>query len=343
MKNSTSKIPEISVIACHHKGDFVFDFVDSVKNTTEYKAQQAEIIIVTSDEALADKGIPNCTVFYNQGMPAEKRNVGARLSKAPILGFFDDDVEIEPDCLTQFIGFLTKSKNAGMVYGKLHNAERTDRFDEAGGFLTSTGFIWSRAGQNDIDEGQFDKIEPILAGKSASCAIRKDVFVKVGGFDEDFGILGEETDLSWRVWLQDYGVWFNPFASGIHYFNTKWKPANEYYTSKRVHYNGCRNYLTMLIKNLGGRHLWIVPIHASVWLIAGSVMIVTGKVRQGLNILSALLSVLLNLRELFGKRIKIQERRVICESDLWPLIYRKAPRGYYSQRFLRYLRIGLHG
>lgn len=317
--------------------------MNSVKNTTEWAGQTAEIIVVTSDDALAEKGISDCIVIYNEGMPAEKRNVGARVARAPILGFFDDDVEIEPDCLTYFINALVSYQEIGMVYGKLHNAEKKNCFDEAGGYLTSTGFIWSRAGQNDLDTGQYDTPEPILAGKSASCAIRKDVFVKVGGFDEDFGILGEETDLSWRVWLSAKEVWFIPRAEGVHYFNTRWKPPGDYYTSKRVHYNGCRNYLTMLIKNLGRGHLWVVPIHGLIWFCAGIAMLFTGKANQGLNLLRGLGCAITDLGRTLRKRKKIQESRKIDERDLWPKIYRQAPRGYYKQRFCRYLSIGLHG
>lgn len=340
MKSFTSEIPEISVITCHHKGDFIYKFVDSVKKSTTVTY---EIIVITSDPVLAEKGIPGCLVYFNEGLPAEKRNVGARLAKSPILGFFDDDVEIHHHCLKCYVWALIGEPVAGMVYGKLHNAEFTNRFDEAGGFLTSTGFIWSRAGQNDIDAGQFDKIEPILSGKSASCAMRKYIFDRVGGFDEDFGILGEETDLAWRVWLAGFQVWFRSDCVGIHYFNTKWKPAKEYYTSERVHYNGCRNYLTMLIKNLGREHLWVVPIHAAIWFFAAIAMVCTGKASQGLNLLRGLGYVLKNLKKILHKRKKIQENRQINESALWPLIFRRAPRGYYSQRFFRYLHIGLHG
>lgn len=339
MKNSTLKIPDISVIACHHLGGFIYKFVESVKKQTGCTYQ---IIVITSDEKLAEKGIDGCLVYFSTAMPAEKRNIGARMAMAPILGFFDDDVEIEPDCLSIFVNGLVSYQEIGMAYGKLYNAERPDRFDEAGGFLTSTGFIWSRAGQNDIDTGQYDTPESILAGKSASCAIRKDIFVRIGGFDEDFGILGEETDLSWRVWLAGYYVWWVPKARGVHYFNTKWKPANEYYTSKRVQYNGCRNYITMLIKNL--ENPWpIVILHGSIWFGAAIAMLTTGKVTQGWNILKGIGYVLKNIKCILKKRKKIQEGRKILESDLWPKIYRKAPRGYYSQRFCRYLRIGLHG
>ena len=329
--------PELSVIVCHHKGGFIYKFVESVKKSVNVTV---EIIVVTSDDELALKGIRGCLVINNYDGPAAKRNMGARLAKAPILAFFDDDVEIDPKCLSQFAAMAPNT----MAYGKLHNAEHQNRFDEAGGFLTSTGFIWSRAGQNDIDNGQYDTREQILAGKSASCAIWADLFNEVDGFDEDFWILGEETDLSWRVWLSGGRVWYFPKALGIHYFNTKWKPANEFYTSKRVHFNGCRNYITMLIKNLEARNLWkILPTHCLIWFSASVVMLFTGKPRQGVNILLGLIYVLKNLGVILSKRKRIQENRVRSDRELWPYIFSRAPRGYYTQRFLRYLKIGLHG
>ena len=327
----------ISCILCHHKGDFIYKAVESIKQSINVTF---EIIVVTSDDDLALKGIPGCYVINCYGGPAEKRNLGARGAKGEYLAFFDDDVEINKDCLENFL----KSGIDGMVFGKLYNMEHRNRFDEAGGFLTSTGFIWSRAGQNDIDSGQYDYTCMILAGKSASCIIEANVFHKVGGFDEDFWILGEETDLAWRVWLYGHDVRFKPNAVGYHAFNTKFKPVNEFYTSKRVHYNGCRNYITMLIKNLEAHNLWkILPIHILIWFTAGCIMCLTGKLKQGLNILRGLAYVLVNLEYLLKKRKDVQEARVKLDSEIWPYIFRKAPKGYYKQRFLRYLGTGLHG
>lgn len=339
MKNS-KHAPEVSVVLCHHKGDFIYKAVDSIKKSI---GLSFEIIVITSDDKLAETGIDGCLVMNGPAMPAAKRNMGIRLAKSRYIAFFDDDVEIDRTCLYNLYRPLCNIE-IGMVYGKLWNMEHRDRFDEAGGFLTSTGFIWSRAGQNDVDTGQFDSAEFILAGKSASCMIRKDVIDKVGDFDEDFGILGEETDLSWRVWLGGYTVVFQPNATGYHAFNTRFKPAKDYYTSSRVHFNGCRNYITMLIKNLEVRNLWkILPVHCLIWFTASLAMLFTGKVRQGVNLLKGLAYVCWNLGPILEKRRKVQSRRVKSDSELWPDIFHRAPRGYYSQRFLRYLSIGLHG
>ena len=276
-------------------------------------------------------------------MPAEKRNIASRVARGKYLAIFDDDVEITPGCIEEMYKFLEANSNAGMVYGKLMKFDEQHRFDEAGGFLTSTGFIWSRAGQNIEDTGQYDTPEKIFAGKSASCMVRTSLWKRLGGMDEDFEILGEESDISWRIWLYGFEVWWVPSSVALHKFNTPLKPANKYYTSTRVNYNGARNYATMLIKNLGACHLWIVPLHMSIWFIVGLALIGTGKIEPGWNIVKGLGSVLRNARKIGRKRREIQEWRKVSEEALWPIISRKNPKGYYSQRLFRYLKIGLHG
>lgn len=339
--SDTLKYPfEISVIVCHHKGDFIYKFVDSVKESI---GVTYEIIVITSDDHLAVTGIPGCKVFNGDQYPAAKRNAGARVSSGKYLAFFDDDVEIDPFCLINYKLFMSVNPLCGMAYGKLYNMEHRNRFDEAGGFLTSTGFIWSRAGQNDIDVGQYDHYETILAGKSASCIIREELFFKVGGFDEEFGILGEETDLSWRVWLSGFRVCFVPESVGYHAFNTSFKPAKDYYTSKRVHFNGCRNYITMLFKNLEMRNLWFLIPHTLIWLMSGVVMLLTLKAKQAGYIFLGLSYPLKNWKMLLEKRRRIQEKRVISDRELFKFIHKNPSAGYYIQRFWKYISNGLHG
>ena len=330
--------PKVSIIVCHHVGDLLYDMLSSIKCSIPF-----EVIVITSDYEVATEGIDGCRVFYCEGLPAEKRNQGARLADGEYLAIFDDDVELLPGCIEEMVALIESNPKIGMVYGKLHKFDEPHRFDEAGGFLTSTGFIWSRAGQNIVDSGQYDKPERIFAGKSASCLVRKYAWHKVGGMDEDFGILGEESDLSWRLWLAGYEVWWCPSSVTLHKFNTPLKPVTKYYTSSRVHFNGCRNYLTMLIKNLGKEHLWIVPIHLLIWFTASVAMIGTGKITQGMNILKGLGSVVGNLLKTLEKRGMIQRRREVEERELWPIIHKKTDFKYYLQRFTRYIKIGVHG
>ena len=331
--------PLISVIVCHHVGDLLYDFIASVLKSRDVKI---EVIIITSDEALALRGIKGCRIIHSTDGPAKKRNIGYSVANGEYLAFFDDDMTVMRETV-KFLLEACDKRGIGMVYGKLYNMEHRKRLDEAGSYLTWSGFLWSRAEQNIEDVGQFVVPEYVLAGKSASCIIRADVFREVGGFDESFGILGEETDLSWRVWLSGYKVVFEPSSIGYHAFNTKYKPPAKYYTSSRVQFNGCRNYITMLMKNLEARHLWIVPLHSTIWLIAGLAMIGTGKVRMGANIIRGLGYVIGNIGLIMKKRAIVQEMRKKSDRELFPYIMRSPRMGYYTERLGRYLKIGLHG
>lgn len=302
------------------------------------KGVKTEIIIMTSEP---DRTFFVGKTYYMQGGPDRKRNEALKLCSSNFICFFDDDIEAEPYCVYKMYHAMHRP-GMGMVFGKLLNMEFREMFDEAGSFLTPTGFLWAR-GDRQRDNGQFNKQTLVLAGKSASCMILRDVFVKVGKFDTDYEILGEETDLAWRVWLSGYRVLYAPASVAYHAFNTKFKPR-DMYTSKRVYYNGCRNYLSMLYTNLGkGNWQKPIAIQLCAWSIAGIGMMITGKWKAGCYIFQGIHYFFSNIKSIHAKRVKVQKSRQISDLVLFRTIMRKPPQGYYWKRLFRYIKTGLHG
>ena len=329
---------KVSAILCHHKGrDLLLKSIASLK---AQKRVQLEIIVVTSDATLE---LANIKTVLVQGGPAYKRNIGLRYAMYDLIAFFDDDIEAEPSCVYEMAKFLTDNQNVGMVFGKLLNMEKRDRFDEAGSFLTDTGFLLARAGIEKVDTGQFDTAEPILSGKSASCMITRNAFIDAGMFDADFFILGEETDLAWRVWMQGYSVYYVPSSICLHAFNTKWKPV-DYYSLKRIYTFGCRNYLTMLTKNLPSNRLTMALFcQFSAWILSAIGMACVGKFGAGWHILKGLYEYLKSLPATLRKRRKVQGAMLVSHPDILQYIVKNPGWRYYAWRFLRYLHVGLHG
>lgn len=327
----------ISVIVCHHKGELIYPALASIRRS---EGVDFEIIVVTSVEGTEFKDADR-TVFCKGG-PAKKRNFGCRFANGSYLAFMDDDVEVDRDCLKEMLGVL-KADSCGMVFGKTLNMERRHIFDEAGGFLTWNGFIYARAESGTVeDTGQYDRVEPILAGKSASCMMKKSVFGEVGYFDPSYEILGEETDLAWRVWLWGYTVLWAPRSRAWHAFNTKFKPR-DFYTNDRVFVNGCRNYLWMLYTNLGTANLWRLPIHMMCWVVAGLGMIVKGKREAGICIFRGIAQFFGGLDLQNSKRQGVQRKRRVDDKTLFRSIYRNPPLSYFTSRLAHYWRSGLHG
>lgn len=332
---------KVSAIICHHKGILIHRAIDSIRNSL---GVDVEIIIVTSDMSCVKYywDVRDVKCVYSLGGPAYKRNVGYRFSNNPLIAFFDDDIEVRPYTIYEMAKSLNKP-DIGMVFGKLLNMEFKTRFDEAGSFLTWSGFLYARAESGIEDLGQFNEECYVLAGKSASCMIHKKVFCQVGMFDDSYEILGEETDLSWRVWLYGHKVLYVPSSITFHAFNTKFKPA-DMYTPKRVYFNGCRNYISMLITNLGNYEL-IVPVIVQfvVWFSAGLGFLLTGKREAGINVFRGLGWVITHMKVILSKRAKVQRDRVIKDKDLMPIVRFSPPVMYYVKRFLSYIRTGRHG
>lgn len=327
---------QVSIIICHHKHRLIDKAVDSLMKS---KGVTLQIIVVTSDPTYED---PRVRVVQVAGGPAFKRNYGVRFCEHSLIAFFDDDIEVRPWAVYYLAKFL-EDPSVGMVFGKLLNMEYPSRFDEAGSYLTTSGFLWARAESGCEDTGQFDKVEEVLSGKSASCMIRRNVLASVGMFDASYEILAEETDLSWRVWLFGHRVLYIPLSVTLHAFNTKFKPA-EMYTPKRVYFNGCRNYISMLLTNLSNYYL-IIPLVTQlvVWFSAGLAFFITGKREAGINVFLGLRWVFTHLDHILRKRKIVQKGRKISDRELMKIVRRNPPFSYYVKRFTNYISSGRHG
>jgi len=265
--------------------------------------------------------------------PTFKRNYAAKQAHGKYLAFFDDDIEVFPCCVDKMAGYLDKHQDVGMVYALLYRMG-TKEYDTTGCFLSWTGFLYET----------YTKPKhpiPVMASKSACCMIRRDLFFKLGGFDKDFVIYGEETDLSWRVWLAGYKVMMLPQAKAFHAFETQFKPRS-YYNNYYIHYHGSKNYVTMLIKNLGWSRMWIANINWNIWLVMGIAMWFKNR-KASKWILQGCWYNVTHLGYILSKRRRTQELRKVKDRQLFSQFFKNPPVRYYFQRFFEYLTHQLHG
>lgn len=333
--------PDVSVVICYHVGSLLFDCLRSLKQT-EGVSWEAIIISSVANLELPDDLANIGLIIHSLEGPAYKRNLGVAASHADTIVFLDDDVTINAYTLFHLWEALQEKPMAGMVYAKIHNMERPTELDDAGSFLTWTGFLWARA-DSQQDHGQYDEPCRILASKSATCAARRIAFEDANGFDPAYFILGEESDLSWRMWLLGWEVWYWPAATSAHAFNTKYKPTGVYYTNERIHRLGARNYLWMLTTNLPAAWLlWVLPIQLSVWMLAAATFSIKGQHGRGLQILRGILDYFATLPQTLKKRRIIQVSKKVSHKELMLIIRRGPGMAYYLNRFKRYM-VGIHG
>jgi len=338
--------PLVSVIIVNHNG---IEFVEPcVRSVLANNYRNFEVIFV--DNASSDGSLElvkktfrvesRLKIIENPSSlgPAVGRNVGARHSKGEYLAFLDNDTEVDKNWLLELVKVLEKDKTIGAAQAKLLKMGADNLYDCAGDYLGPLGFLIERS-RGAEDKGQFDFIADILSAKSAASIIRKELFDKIGGFDADFYMYLEETDLSWRVWLAGYRVVFIPQAVVRHAFNTARKDFKRYYTKYIVRYYGCRNYITTLIKNLEFKNLLrILPFHIGCWFILSFFFILRGGIFDGYYILKGIAWNISNIHVLINKRHKINKQiRVNSDASILKKVIDKRGIGYYFYKGFAYL------
>ena len=160
----------------------------------------------------------------------------------------NSDVEVTEGWWQPLVEVLDSDKGVAAVAPKLRSVERRDEFEyagAAGGFIDYLGYPFCRGrilSTVERDEGQYDDRREIFWASGAALCCRREVFVELGGFDEDFFAHMEEIDLQWRMQLAGWRIMVEP-CSVVYHLGGGTLPAS----SRKIFLNH-RNNLAMLFK-----------------------------------------------------------------------------------------------
>ena len=177
------------VVPTHNRASLLTEQLAALTRQT-YKGQWELIVVVngSTDDTpeLLDSyanSLPLQSIFAEVLGASHARNIGARAARGNLLLFIDDDDRVTPAWLQ---GMVNASNNWDIVRGNNHNF-RHDRhgtsraiYSEYEGLIPFFGFLPSISASN--------------------CAIRRELFERLGGFDERYPRY-EDTQLSWRAQL----------------------------------------------------------------------------------------------------------------------------------------------
>lgn len=266
---------------------------------------------------------------------AQARNIGVASSRGKYILFLDVDTKIHSGWYEEILSFFKKHKKAGAAQVKLLTMG-TNKFDSAGEYMGPFGFLIERA-RGAKDQGQFDEEALIFSGKSAGMIIRRSVFESLRGFDKDYQIFLEDTDLFWRVWLSGREVRFCPKVVVEHAYMTK-KKSFDHYIKNKVFYRGARNTIMNLVKNLGSKRVWwVVPVNVMCWSVLGVVFFLKLDFKRSWAMFSGIGWNALNFSKVLKKRKLVQEKRKISDEELFLQVGFKQGLGYYLGKAQAYL------
>jgi hypothetical protein len=234
IKEKPSK--RFSIIVVHRNGaQRLLDFLKSVK--LAINIDQDEVIVV--DNHSSDDSIENVQSKYpfiqvinnncNAGY-AHACNQGIQKSFGEYILICNNDLELSPNILDQFIADFNQNPNAGLIGGQLLASD--DSLSRSAGnattFYTELGFKSKR--KPIFDANQTNKVGAVVG---ACMAIRRETILDAGSLDDDFFFYYEETEWCVRIRRHGWDVLFDPRIRITH---TGGASTQSYFKAARIEF-----------------------------------------------------------------------------------------------------------
>jgi len=176
-------------------------------------------------------------------------NIGFKAcgSAESYFALFNPDAIATRDWLKKLVEFMDENDSAGMAQSLL--VKPNGEYDSAGGFVNGLGYpIEFRPG---VGYELLRRVGPYEVGyaKGAAVLIRREAYLRVGGFDNRFFFYYDETDLSYRIRRAGWRIYVVPSSLVFHVGLGSRIPNKELF----VLYYLERNHLLFLGKDIKSR------------------------------------------------------------------------------------------
>ena len=183
-------------------------------------------------------------------------NQGAREARGRWYVLLNPDAFAEPDWLERLVAAAARHPQVASFTSRQMVAEEPGLLDGLGDVMSITGIPY-RGGYLNRDEGQAREGE-VFSPCGAAMMIDRALFLRLGGFDEDFFCYGEDVDLGYRLQLAGEPTLLVPDAT-IHHVGSASTGGRK---SEFAVFHGTRNRFWVLFKNTPALLLpLVVPLH----------------------------------------------------------------------------------
>jgi len=197
------------IIPTRNRFEYIKLLLEDLKNQD---INNFEVIVV--DQSDDQKKLKNCKhIFLDATGPCISRNVGVQNSTGEVLVFLDDDARIYGNFLREMTEPILNDR-FDAVAGAVCDPDGNYLL-ENNSFLTKKNFNFIKILTNNPDSAT-SRICTSFPG--CCCAIKKDVFEIIGGFNEEFDPTGagEDREMAIKLYANGYATWYNSEAKLLH-------------------------------------------------------------------------------------------------------------------------------
>ena len=155
-------------------------------------------------------------------------NIAAGSAPGEALLLLNPDGALGEAALSVMLGALAEDPRRGAISPRI---DRPDGSLDAAcrrSFPTPLSALWRLVGMSRLRPGSsrfgaynlthlpVDQATEVDSGSGACLLVRREVWDRIGGFDERFFMYGEDLDLCWRIHELGFAVWYEPQARVVH-------------------------------------------------------------------------------------------------------------------------------
>jgi GT2 family glycosyltransferase len=245
---------QVAIVILNYNGQkFLEEFLPTVQQYSQgYHIWVADN--ASTDTSLAwllqQSNVHTLNIPLNKGYAGGYNYALSRI-EAEYFVLLNSDVEVTPNWVDPVIAYMEANPDVVACQPKIKDYHRRTYFEyagAAGGYMDFLGYPYSRGRLFDTceeDTGQYDATVDIFWASGACFFVRKDAFMKAGGFDETFFAHMEEIDLCWRFINQGMRIVCCGNSEVYHVGGGTLHKSNP-----RKTFLNYRNNLLMLYKNL---------------------------------------------------------------------------------------------
>jgi GT2 family glycosyltransferase len=306
-----------SIIVPNHNG---YPYLERCLSSLQAQSLKGyEIIVVdngSSDDSLT---------FIRKHFPAVKLvplnenkgfvhavNAGIGRAQYPYIALLNNDTEVDPSWLENIQRAFSRRPDVDCVTSKMVQFHDRAHLDGAGDEYTRGGLAMKLG--RGLSREEFDSERETFSACAGACIFKKEIFEKVGLFDEDFFANYEDVDFSLRMKAVGHKILYVPDVVVYHIGGATLGGV----TSKLAVTLTTRNMINVIVKDWPGvsliKFLPFIVLHQTYWLL------LCVKWGRTLSYIQGLLGVIKQSRKTLIKRKEVQESRKISGREFMELI-----------------------
>ncbi len=213
--------PKVSIIIpAYNEFKFTYNCLCSIRALEDQTSYEVILADDCSDDLTKQiekivKNIKVVRMTKNAGF-IKNCNHAAGYAAGEYLLFLNNDTQVQQEWLDSLVKLLDLDKTIGLAGSKLIYPDL--RLQQAGGIVWKDGSAYAYGNRKDPAAPEYNYVRDVDYVCGASMIVRRNLWEKIGGFDERFApAYCEDVDLAFQVRSNGYRVVYQPQSAAVHF------------------------------------------------------------------------------------------------------------------------------